>query len=55
MLGKSILQNVFFFNKILKCALRCEDGVHRVDFQTLKKLKNFQNLLNLFFQPHNGI
>ena len=34
------------------CALSCEDGVHRVDLQTPKKLK----ILNKsFFSSHNGI
>ena len=46
-----------FFTQVVIAHLAV-NGVHRVDLQTPKKLKilkTFQNLINLFFPPHNGI
>ena len=54
---KNIFHDKFFYANC-NCELSCEDGMHRVDLQTPKKLKifkTFQNSLIHFFQPHNGI
>ena len=53
--GKLYLTKVFY--TIWKCALRCEDGAHRVDLQTLKKLKilkTFQNFWIIFLSLDNN-